>query len=162
MKIVNVTSKTTMNVPARFTMKELYEANVDAFPNIPYEKAYPTLNARVDRMVKKGELEEIASVKRQAGRGRVAIVYALPDASMNPKDKNDPLYIAKKQGRYVPVVKVTSTETDTTLVPDGSPVEAVSVETVDVPVEVVADPVATVEATEPSGTEHSVETVAAV
>ncbi len=153
MKIVNVTSKKTMNVPARFTMIELGEAN----PGV----GYPTLNARVDRMVKNGELVEVSTVKRQTGRGRVAIVYALPEASLNPKDKTDPLYIAKKQGRdltaekvdgvLVPVVKVAST--DSTV----APVEAVASEdTVDVPVEVVAEV-----APEPSATETVVETVPA-
>lgn len=160
MKTINVTSKTSMNVPSRFTMKELYDANKASFPETSYEKAYPTLNARVKSLMKKGEIVEASSLKTVEGRGRVAIVYALKDASLNPKDKSDPLYIAKKQGRetlvqkvdgvLVPVAKVTTTETTTTEVPTGSPVEAVSVtdttaeatpSTVDVPVEVVADSV---------------------
>lgn len=131
MKTIAVTSKTSMNVPARFTMAELIAAN----PGVKY----PTLNARIDKLVKSGDLLEVATVKTGTGRGRAALVYALKDASLTPKDKNDPLYQAKKQGRYVPIVSVTVTDT-----PTVAPVA----ETVTVPVEVV-----------PSATEHSVASV---
>lgn len=118
MKTLAITSKTSMNVPARFTMAELEAAN----PGVKY----PTLNARVDKLVKSGDLLEVATVKTGTGRGRAALVYALKDASLNPKDKSDPLYQAKKQGRFVPVVTVATTVPATA-------------ETVTVPVEVVAD-----------------------
>lgn len=168
MKTVNITSKTTMNVPSNFTMKELFEANKASFPEgTTLEKAYPTLNARVKSLIKKGELVIATSVKTVEGRGRVAIVYALPTASLNPKDKNSPISVAKKQGRevkvekvdgvLVPIVAVTTGETvtetpavDADASTDVTPEAVVDTSaTVDVSVEVVpepsADPVETVE-----------------
>lgn len=105
MKSVKVTSKTSMNLPASFTMKQLQDAN----PGVKY----PTLNARIDKMVKNGEVLEVTSVKTGTGRGRAALVYALPDASTTSKDKSNPIYQAKKQGRYVPVASVKAPETVT-------------------------------------------------
>lgn len=139
MKTIAITSKTSMNVPARFTMAELITAN----PGVKY----PTLNARVDKLVKSGELLEVATVKTGTGRGRAALVYALKDASLSPKDKNDPLYQAKKQGRLIPIVSVTVTET-----PAVAPVVA---ETVTVPVEVVQNHVDPTENLVPSTPETS-------
>jgi hypothetical protein len=124
MKTIAITSKTSMIVPARFTMKELKAANDTDTVKV----GYPTLNARVDKLVKSGEIIEVATVKTSSGRGRAEIVYALKDASLNPKDKTDPLYLAKKQGRLIPVASVT--------VSDGV-APAVPAETVTVPVEVV-------------------------
>lgn len=161
MKTVNITSKTTMNVPSNFTMKELFEANKASFPEgTTLEKAYPTLNARVKSLIKKGELVIATSVKTVEGRGRVAIVYALPTASLNPKDKNSPISVAKKQGRevkvekidgvLVPIVNVDDATTDaaTEAVADVTPeviLDTAADATVEVAVEVVPEVTASVE-----------------
>jgi len=112
MKTIAITSKTSMNVPTTaFTMKQLQAANPDV--------KYPTLNARLIQLTKSGEIIEKGSIKTDTGRGRAALLYAVPEAS----DQSNIVRQAKKQGRLIPVVSVKSVD----------PV----VDTVTVPVEVV-------------------------
>ena len=112
MNTVDVTSNTSMNVPDRFTMSELMAANTDS--------KYPTLNARVDKLMSLGDVtESIVDGKVETiaatgggGRGRGNVVYLYKKVSVD----------APKKERKGITVKVTKIQ---------------PVETVDVPVEVI-------------------------
>lgn len=93
MKTVNVTSKTTMNLPDTFTMKELAKFN-------PSVKA-PTLYQRIQKLKKDGVIVEMGDVKRPTSKekgitkGRTEVVYSTKDANPN----NNLIRQAKAQGR---------------------------------------------------------------
>ena len=105
MNTVDITSNTSMNVPDRFTMSELLAANPDS--------KYPTLNARVDKLMAIGDVtESIVDGKPETiaatggGRGRGNAVYLYKKVSVDAPKK-------ERKGVTVKVVKIQPVETVT-------------------------------------------------
>lgn len=119
MKTINVTSKTTMNVPPVFTMKELQKANPSVKENTLYQRVKVLLSEDSPIIVVEGD------VKRTKKKGRTELVYKLVDAS----DDNKLINQCRSQGRSVTVAKIDA-PTDTVnpepsvVVDDVAPVAA--------------------------------------
>ena len=96
MKTINVTSKTTMNIPSAFTMKELQKANPHVKTNTLYQRVKVLLSEDSPMIVVEGE------VKRGTKKGRTEIIYKLVDAS----DDSNLVRQCRSQGRSVTVAKV--------------------------------------------------------
>jgi hypothetical protein len=79
-KVVKV-KKTVMKIPDSSTIQQVMEIN-----NIPKER-YNTVYQRIQILVKRGELVELASIKKTKTKGRGEVVYSRPDV-VNADDSN--------------------------------------------------------------------------